>query len=64
MYNNCLLEETSVNSFCCWNGELDLWDMDLLGSLVIERDNLQGNFGIVDLGFDKQEGVLCSSTAP
>ena len=37
--------------------------MDLSGSLVMELGNLEGNFGIVEVGLDKQEGVLSSSTA-
>ena len=37
--------------------------MDLSGSLVMEIGNLEGNFGIVEVGLDKQEGVLGSSTA-
>ena len=37
--------------------------MDLFSSLAMELGNSEMNFGIVELGLDKQEGALCSSTA-
>ena len=37
--------------------------MDSFGNLAMELGNLNENFGIVDLGLDKREGVLFSSTA-
>ena len=36
--------------------------MDLFGDLVIELGSLWELFGILDLGFDIREVVLCSST--
>ena len=37
--------------------------MDLFGSFAMDLGNLEGDFCIVELGLDKQEGALCSSTA-
>ena len=37
--------------------------MDLFGNLAMDLGNSKENFGIVELGFDEQEGVLGSSTA-
>ena len=62
--HNCLVkEEAPVDNFRYLDEELGFWDMDLSGSLVMELGNLEGNFGIVEVGLDKQEGVLSSSTA-
>ena len=55
------MEEASVDNFCCSDGELDFWDKDLFGSLAMGLDNFKENFGIVELGIDKLEGVLGSS---
>ena len=45
------------------DGELSFWDMDFFCSSVMELGNSKGNFRIVDLGLDKQKGVIASSTA-
>lgn len=38
--------------------ELGFWEMDMFGSLAIEFNDSVGNFGVVEHGLDKQEGVL------
>ena len=62
--HNCLVEdEAPVDNFWYLDGELGFWDMDLFGSLAMELGNSEEDFGIVELGLDKQEQVLSSSTA-
>ena len=55
-------EESPINNFWYLDGELGFWGMGSFGSLVMELGNSEENFGIVELGLDKQEGVLGSST--
>ena len=56
---NCLVEEESpVDNFWYLDGELGLWDMDVFCSLAMDLGNSEGNFCIVELGLDKQEGCL------
>ena len=53
-------EATPVDNFWYLDGELGFWDMDLFGNLAIELGNSEEDFGTVDLGLDKHEGVLGS----
>ena len=62
--HNCLVEEEApVDNFWYLDEELGFWDMDLFGSLAMDLGNSEGNLGIMDLGLDKQVGVLDSLTA-
>ena len=59
----CLVkEDVPVDNFWYLDGELGFWDIDLFDNLVMELGNLEENFCIVELGLDKQEGVLGSLT--
>ena len=61
--HNCFVaDEAHVDNFWYLHGELGFWDMDLFGSFAMELGNLEGDFCIVELGLDKQEGFLGSST--
>ena len=42
--------EASVDNLYCSDGELDLWDMSLSGSLVLELGSSGRDFDIVELG--------------
>ena len=62
--HNCFVaDEAHVDNFWYLHGELGFWDMDLFGSLAMDLGNSEGNLGIMDLGLDKQVGVLDSLTA-
>ena len=62
--HNCLVEEEAhVDNFWYLDGDIGFWDMDLFGNLAIELGNSEEDFGTVDLGLDKHEGLLGSSTA-
>ena len=59
----CLVkEDVPVDNFWYLDEELGFCDMDLFGNLEMDLGNSEENFGIVELGFDEQEGVLGSST--
>ena len=55
--------EAYVDNLDCLDGDLCLWDMDLFRSFTMEIGNSEGDFCIVKLGLNTQEGVLGSSTA-
>ena len=55
--------EAYVDNLNCSDGELDFWEMSLSGSLALDLGSSDGDFYMVELGFDKIEGVLDSSTA-
>ena len=60
--HNCLVEEEAPDDNLWYlDGEMSLWDMDLFGNLAMDLGNLEWNFGIMELGLDKKEGVLGSS---
>ena len=60
---NLLVGEASVDNLYCSYGELDLWDMSLSGSLVLELGSSGRDFDMVDHGLDTLERVLGSSSA-
>ena len=61
--HNFLVGEVSVDNLDCSDRELYLLDMSLFGSLALELGSSGGDFYMVDLGLDTEEGVLSSSTA-
>ena len=55
--------EVSVDNLDCSDGEFDFLDMSFSDSLALDLDSLGGDFDIVELDLDRQEGVLDRSTA-
>ena len=61
---NCLVgRNTPFDNLWYLDGELGFWDKDLFGNLSMELGNSEKYFGRVELGLDRLEGVLYSSTA-
>ena len=54
--------EVSVDNLDCSDGEFDFLDMSFSDSLALDLDSLGGDFDIVELDLDRQEGVLDRST--
>ena len=61
-HNSLVEEEVHVDKLWYLEGELGFWNMDLFGNLVMGLGNSEVDFVKVDLGLDKQERVLGSST--
>ena len=61
-HNFLVEEEAPVDNLWYLEEELVSWNMDLFGNLSMELGNSEEDFGIVELGLDKQDGVLGSST--
>ena len=55
--------EASVDNLDCSDGEFHFLDMSFSDSLALELDSSGGDFDIVELYLDREEGVLGSSTA-